>query len=54
MRVKFRWHCISVWSIGSTLRVRRSQKLLLVQKLTCINKNDNFVKETDAPGYIVV
>ena len=36
------------------LRVRRSQKLLLVQKFTCTNKNGNFVKENDTSGYIVV
>ena len=36
------------------LRVHRSQKLLLVFKFTCTNKNGNFVKETYTSGYIVV
>ena len=45
---------ISDFNFASYLRGRRSQKLLLVGKFTCINKIDNFVKETDTFGYIVV
>ena len=29
-------------------------KLITVLKLTCTNKNSNFVKATDTPDYIVV
>ena len=36
------------------LRVRRSQKLLLVRKLTCKNYNGIFVKKTDTSGHSVV
>ena len=36
------------------MSICRSQKLLLVSKFTCTNKNDNFVKETDTAGHIVI
>ena len=36
------------------LRVRRSQKLLLVRKFSCTNKSGNFVKDTNTSGYSVV
>ena len=40
--------------VDMLLRGRRIQKLLLVWKYTCTNKNGNFVKETDTSGYIAV
>ena len=48
------FHAPKVINTLDYLRVRRSQKLLLVLKFTCTNKNGNFVKETDTSGYIVV
>ena len=40
--------------LNKSLRGRQSQKLLLVWKFTCTNKNGNFVKKTYASGYFVV
>ena len=46
---------VNIFSLDQDyLTVRQSQKLYIVLKFTCKNKNGNFVKETDISGYIVV
>ena len=44
---------IRVWQRICVLRERQSQKLLLVLKFTCTNKNRNFVKETYTSGFFL-
>ena len=57
MKPNFMWILHGTSKTKFKLRVRLSQKLLTsvtCMKIYILNKNGNFVKETDTSGYIVV